>query len=357
MRANERGRLRGRVTLLLCGLAAAAAIPRLHAAVEEGWTLGLPPLVAPRDNPGTPRKVALGRKLFFDKRLSGDNTVSCATCHDPAAGFSDPHRVSIGPKGRTGERNSTGLLNVAFVEPLMWDGKAATLEDQALLPFFAQNEMDLHPDEAAEKLRRQGYSAEFREAFGEDVSAATIARALAAYQRSLVAGDSPFDRYLFRDDESAIPPEARRGFQVFLSAKCDGCHLVMTKGLHPFALRHAMFTDGKFHNLGVGADRSPPDPGRYDVTAKEEDWGRFRTPTLRNVGLTAPYFHDGSAATLADVVEFYDQGGKPNRNLDPAMHPLNLTDAQKRELVAFLRSLTTSGAETLAQEASRVGRP
>ncbi len=357
MRARERWQTYRRTMLLVCGLVAATAMTRLHDAVQEGRSLGLPPLLSPADNPITPQKVALGRKLFFDKRLSSNNTISCATCHDPAAGFADPHPVSFGTQGRLGKRNTPTVLNAAFIAPLMWDGKAATLEAQALLPFFAADELDLPPDEAATKLRRQGYSAEFREVFGEDVTSRTMAMALAAYQRSLSAGDSPFDRYLFRDQQDAIPAGARRGFDVFLSAKCDGCHLAMTRGLHPFALNHVMFTDGKFHNLGVGMDRDPQDAGRYDVTANEEDWGRFRTPTLRNIALTAPYFHDGSAATLADVVEFYDKGGKPNRNLDPAMHPLRLTDQQKQDLVAFLQSLTTSAAESLSQEGARVSRP
>ncbi|HYR07241.1 MAG TPA: cytochrome c peroxidase [Longimicrobium sp.] len=357
MNARERRQVYRRAVPLLCGLVAAVSITRLHGTVQEERSLGLPPLLSPADNPMTPEKVALGRRLFFDKRLSVDNSISCATCHVPDVGFADPHPVSIGTRGRTGKRNSPSVLNTAYLEPLMWDGKARTLEEQALLPFFAADEMDLPPDEAATKLRRQGYSAEFNQVFGEDVSSRTLAMALAAYQRSLGAGDSPFDRYLFRDEQDAISVEARRGFDVFLSAKCDGCHLVMTRGLHPFALSHVMFTDGKFHNLGVGTDKEPQDAGRYDVTADEADWGRFRTPTLRNVALTAPYFHDGSAPTLEEVVKFYDEGGKPNRNLDPAMKPLRLTDQQKADLVAFLHTLTTSASGSLAQEAGRVRQP
>jgi cytochrome c peroxidase len=308
-------------------------------------------LVAPPNNPMTPAKVSLGRKLFFDKRLSVDNSVACATCHDPAAGFADPRPFSVGVRGRSGERNSTTVLNSAFMAPLMWDGKASTLEEQSMLPFLSPNEFDLAPDEAVVKLQRQGYSDLFQEAFGEDVSAVNLAKALAAYQRSLVAGSSPFDRYLFQNDSGAISRDAQLGFDVFLRAKCDGCHLIMTEGLHPFALPHVMFTDAKFHNLGVGADKDKPDAGRYDVSAEPEDWGRFRTPTLRNVSLTAPYFHDGSATTLAEVIEFYDKGGQPNRNLDPAMRRLNLSPQEKQQLVHFLESLTTSGALALSREA------
>lgn len=337
--------------VLMFGVFALAGFREVRGAFVIPRSLGLPPLISPSDNPITPAKVTLGRKLFFDKRLSSDNSISCATCHDPGYGFSDPHPVSVGVKGRQGERNSHTVLNIAFMTPLMWDGRAATLEEQSLLPFLSHNEFDFPPPLVVEKLRRQGYSDLFQQAFGEDISIGNLAKALAAYQRSLAAGDSPFDRYLFLKDTNAISVEARRGFDVFLHAKCDACHLIMTAGLHPFALKHVVFADSKFHNLGVGADKDKQDPGRYDVTGEKEDWGRFRTPTLRNVALTAPYFHDGSAATLADVVEFYDKGGKPNRNLDPAMLPLKLSVEQKQDLVRFLESLTSSGAADLFREA------
>jgi cytochrome c peroxidase len=313
-------------------------------------TLGLPAVVPPSDNPMTPARVALGRKLFFDKRLSSDNSISCATCHDPNYGFADPHAVSIGVKGRHGERNSHTLLNIAFMSPLMWDGRAETLEEQAMLAFQSPSEFNLDPEDAAAKLQRQGYSELFKQAFGEDVTPENLAKALAAYERTLLAGDSPFDRYLFKKETTAISPEARRGFEVFLKAQCDSCHLIMTEGLHPFALKYVVFTDGKFHNLGVDAKKSRPDPGLSGVTGKPEDWGRFRTPTLRNVALTAPYFHDGSAATLAEVVEFYDKGGNANRNLDPALKPLNLSAQQKADLVQFLESLTSSAIPQLSRE-------
>lgn len=312
--------------------------------------LGLPAVIPPADNPTTPAKVALGRKLFFDKRLSSDNSISCATCHDPGYGFADPHPVSIGVKARQGERNSPTLLNVAFVSSLMWDGRATSLEEQSLIPFRSSVEFDLAPEQAVAKLRRQGYSELFQRVFGEDVTAGNLAKALAAYQRTLLAGNSPFDRYLFQKDKNAISPEAQHGFAVFLAAKCDSCHLIMTEGLHPFALKYVDFTDGKFHNLGVDAAKKNPDPGLYAISNNPEDFGRFRTPTLRNVALTAPYFHDGSAATLADVIEFYDKGGIPNRNLDPALVPLKLSPQDKQDLVRFLESLTSSAAAELSRE-------
>ena len=342
----------GLVSLVLV----AAAFPARVGPSTERCTLGLPPFVAPSTDSVSADRIAIGRALFFDKRLSSDNSVACATCHDPRAAFSDPHARSVGVKGRAGERNSNTLLNVAFMEPLMWDGKAASLEEQSLLPFLSPTEFDLPPEDAVIKLRRQGYSELFKRAFGEDVSVTTLGEALAAYQRTLLAGDSPFDRYLFAHDETAISDDAKRGFAVFLQSKCDACHLIMTEGLHPFSMKHVMFTDLKFHNLGVDAGKPAPDAGRYDVTADPADWGRFRTPTLRNVSRTAPYFHDGSATTLEDVIEFYDRGGGENRNLDPAMKPLRLTSNDKRDLVRFLETLTTDSA-TLASCLANAGEP
>jgi cytochrome c peroxidase len=337
--------------LLACIGVALLALPVLNAQLLTARLLGLPTAISPADNPTTPKKVALGRKLFFDKRLSIDNSISCATCHDPSYGFSDPHVLSVGVKGRSGERNSPTLLNAAFISSLMWDGRAKSLEEQSRLAFQTPAEFDLPIEDAVVKLKRQGYSELFQSTFGEDVTPITIGKALAAYERTLLAGDSPFDRYLFKKDTNAISLEAEKGFRVFLAAKCDSCHLIMTEGLHPFALKYAVFTDDKFHNLGVDAAKHKPDPGLYAITGNPEDWGRFRTPTLRNVALTAPYFHDGSAITLADVVEFYDKGGVKNHNLDPALRPLNLSSEQKQNLVRFLESLTSSDVGEFNQEA------
>jgi cytochrome c peroxidase len=323
---------------------------------EESYitpSLGLPFPVFPSDNPPSLGKIRLGRRLFFDKRLSRDNSVSCATCHDPNYGFADPHAVSVGPEGRSGHRNAPTVLNAAFFEPMMWDGRARSLEEQALLPFESPVEFDLPIREAEAKLRRQGYSEDFKTVFGRDVNAQDLAHALATYQRSLLAGDSPFDRFLFRKEEKAISSAAKRGFDTFLRAKCDACHLVMTPHLHPFGLRTVLFTDNKFHNLGVGTDQKDVDPGRYAITGEAADWGAFRTPSLRNVALTAPYFHDGSARTLAEVVEFYDRGGKPNRYLDKGIQPLNLSPQDKGDMVAFLESLTSTLVADYTQEETK----
>jgi cytochrome c peroxidase len=322
-------------------------------------SLGLPYPVFPVDNPGVSASVNLGRRLFFDKRLSRDNSISCATCHDPQDGFSDPHAVSIGTSGRAGERHSMTLLNIAFVQKLMWDGRAESLEQQALLPFQSRSELDVPIDRVIVRLKRVGYSGQFMNAYGTDITAESITKALAAYERSLVAGGSPFDEFIFEGNELAISKSAQRGFEIFLRAKCDSCHLIMTPGLHPFAMHNVLFTDGKFHNLGVGMDQEHPDRGREDVTGDPHDWGAFRTPSLRNVAIRGPYFHDGSAATLSDVVEFYDRGGKLNRNQDPALHPLGLSKSDKVDLVEFLESLTSShvhdyNSEELKADATRL---
>jgi cytochrome c peroxidase len=320
--------------------------------------LGVPFPTFPSDNPPREAVVTLGRKLFFDKRLSRKNTVSCATCHDPNYGFADRHSVSVGSEGRSGSRNSPSVLNSAFVEPLMWDGKPKTLEGQSFLPFESREELDLPVNEAVAKLKRQGYAEEFKAVFGREINRDDLSKALANYQRSLLAGNSPFDRFLFLKDEKAVPEAAKRGFETFLRVKCDECHLVMTPGLHPFGLKMALFTDNKFHNLGVGTDGTQPDPGRYAVTGVPSDWGAFKTPNLRNVALTAPYFHDGSATTLMQVIEHYERGGKANKYLDRAIRPLVLTPEEKQDLVAFLESLTSSSIERYAQEEARSdGRP
>jgi cytochrome c peroxidase len=326
----------------------------LSQTVEPVRALGLPCPTFPPDNAPSQAAIELGRRLFFDKRLSRTNSVSCATCHDPSHGFADPHKVSIGVEAREGSRNSPTVLNAAFVEPLMWDGKAATLEDQSLIPFQSREEFDLSVNDLVAKLTRQGYSNEFKAAFGRDVNTADLAKALASYQRSLTAGDSAFDRYVFSKDQTALSNSAKRGFEVFLESRCDACHLVMTPGLHPFALKNALFTDNKFHNLGVGTDAPKPDGGRYALTGDPADWGAFKTPSLRNVALTAPYFHDGSAATLMDVIDLYERGGTPNKRLDREIRPFTLTPEDKRDLVAFLDSLTSSSVPQLAQEESKI---
>lgn len=320
----------------------------------------LPP-VEPEDNPTTPEKVDLGRELYFDKRLSADDTVSCATCHDPAKGFADGREVAEGIDGKTGPRNSPTVINAAFFEKQFWDGRVDTLEEQAKLPIVNPVEMGMPSHQALEKKLRkiEGYRKGFKKAFGtEDFTADHIARAIGAFERTLVSARSPFDRFL--DGETgAISEDAKAGWKLFNGkARCNNCHGHVD--VYPF------FTDDKFHNIGVGAKdvnfndlaRKAQQPGvtpeelafmegvtelgRYLVTREPKDIGAFKTPGLRNVALTAPYMHDGSEPTLEAVIEFYDKGGVPNPNLDGGIVPLNLTDTEKRQLVEFMKTLTST---------------
>jgi cytochrome c peroxidase len=341
----------------------------------EPWGLGLPRVAAAQD---TPARVDLGRKLFMDRRLSRNATMSCGMCHVPEQGFAvNEAATAIGIEGRSLRRNAPTVLNAGFNASFFHDGRAATLEEQAWGPLLAADEMG-NPDRE-DVIRRiasfPDYAAPFQKAFpGEAPSDRNIALALAAYQRSLVSGGSRFDRWYFGGEVSALTEEEKRGFVVYRGkAQCNACH--------ELGRQHALFTDEAFHNLGVGlpepgkpqdvevalapgvATRVPrdvldaisgpvqPDLGRYEVTRSDKDRFAYRTPTLRNVELTAPYMHDGSQATLRDVVDFYDRGGTPNPRLDPLMTPLYLSEADKRALVAFLRTLTGSNVQQLAAQA------
>jgi cytochrome c peroxidase len=328
----------------------------------EPRALGVAPPVDPVLNQSSAAKVRLGRELFFDKRLSRDNSISCASCHDPNAGFADPHAQSAGTRGRLTRRHSPSVLNAYVFEALgslMWDGRAHTLEQQALMPFDEKAEFDLPVEEATRKLQRYGYAPKFQEAFGTGVAADELAKAIAAYERSLSAGASPFDRYALGGEKDAISGSAERGFQVFLRSSCNACHLVDVGELHPFAMHFVSFSDGQFHNLGIGSGdgAKPGDLGRFEITGDPKDKGRFKTPTLRNVASTAPYFHDGSAVSLTDVIEVYDRGGFANPNLDPVLRPLHLSEIEKRELATFLASLTSPRVAALANEEARILEP
>lgn len=363
----------GRYTCLAIGVATAAA--GLLAAMAHGDAagrphakLGLPTVVVEPDD----RKAVLGRQLFVDKRLSRDGTMSCATCHVPEQGFTQNDRPT--PSGRDGaalRRNAPTLLNIAYATPLMHDGAAPSLEAQALTPLFDGNEM---ANTGFEDLERRlaalpGYRDTFRSVFAGDVTMARLGEALAAYQRTLQAANSPFDRWTYAGDPAAMSEAARRGYRLFLGkAGCSTCHLVGPAS--------ALFTDNAMHNTGAGARRvaaaharrqtstsgatidfaNAGDRGRHEVTQMPVDIGRFRTPTLRNVALTAPYMHDGSLATLEDVVRFYARGGGANANLDPAIKPLQLANRDIEDLVAFLRSLTASNIDDLAAEARAAER-
>lgn len=282
----------------------------------------------PPDNPLTIEKINLGRQLYFDGRLSADGTVSCATCHAPDKGFSDNRPTSTGIKRQVGGRNAPVTINRLFSQEQFWDGRSPSLEDQALGPVQNPIEMGNTLERMVATLNAtQGYREQSRRVFGTDVTAAGVAKAIAAFERSLVCGNSAFDRYEDGDD-AALSESEQRGLELFREkANCVRCHT-------GFA-----FTDERFHNIGVGFDRPKPDLGRYTVTKKESDKGAFKTPTLRNIAASAPYLHDGSAKTLEDVIKFYDNGGTRNPYLSNEIKPLNLTGKEKADLVAFLKSL------------------
>jgi cytochrome c peroxidase len=282
---------------------------------------------SPKDNPTTPAKVALGRQLFFDPRLSGDNKISCATCHRPDKAFGDGLPQAKGAKGKTLKRNTPSLLNVGFFSTFGWDGRAKTLEEQSLLPIPAADEMNHDLGGLEKKLGAvPGYARQFRAVFGTGVTRDGIAKALAAFQRTLVTGPSPYDRYL-GGDKDALSAEARRGMELFFGeAGCGRCH------------RGPLLTDEKFYRLGVSHDK-----GRGLVTGSSDDNYKIRTPSLRNVTHTGPYMHDGSHETLRDVLFFYFRGvpaaGPDGTPLDiEALQGIPF--AESSDLIAFLEALT-----------------
>jgi cytochrome c peroxidase len=312
--------------LLLLGCAGEGAPPPLPAVPAD-----FPELPAPADNVLTPQRIALGRRLFYDKRLSRTGEIACASCHDQAHGFADPHRVSVGVEGRTGERNAPGLANLAWGTSFFWDGGAPTLEHQAIAPIKNPVEMDLTLAEANLRLAADpDVLAAFQQAYGEPPSEATLPRALASFVRSLVSGQSRFDRHR-RGDTTALDDAEKRGLALFEGerAECFHCHVGWN------------LTNNAFRNDGIAA--GDPDLGRARLTRQDVDAGKFRVPSLRNVAVTAPYMHDGSLTTLEEVIEQYDRGGRGHPNTDPTIRPLGLTAAEKADLLAFLRALTDEG--------------
>jgi cytochrome c peroxidase len=336
------------------------------------WTnpipLGLPAdtwdYYVPKKNPMTLAKIELGRKLFFDARLSADGRVSCASCHDPKLAFTDGRATALGIAGRRGARNSPTLLNSMFNTGQFWDGRADTLEDQAVQPLVNPLEMGNNSyQEVVSRLRAiPEYGAEFQSVFGAEARIELVGLALAAYERTLVSGDTPFDRFI-AGDQNAIGEAAKRGFALFRGkARCSRCHT--------FSDATPFFSDFNYHNTGVAMNHhnfdklsrqayaaTESDKARevIDALAKQEggqelgrilvtyqvfDIGSYRTPSLRNIALTAPYFHDGSAKTLADVVRFYNEGGRQNINREWDLDALSLDEDEQRDLVAFLESLT-----------------
>lgn len=298
---------------------------------EPSLALGqLPGVPIPSHNLQFNSKAELGKLLFFDSRLSKDSSVSCASCHVPAAGFADPRQFSLGVGGKQGGRNAPSAMNAAYNHFQFWDGRAGSLEEQALGPIQNPIEMAETLNGVVTKLSRvKVYQARFRAVFGEDVSADGIARAIAAFERTLISTNSPFDRYI-AGDKSALSASAQRGLELFQGkARCVLCH------------NGPNFTDNKFHHIGV--PQTGPlqeDVGRYAVTKREADRRAFKTSSLRSVALTAPYMHTGGFKTLEEVVEFYNGGGEAVPGKDAFMSALNLTDQEKKDLVEFMNSLT-----------------
>jgi cytochrome c peroxidase len=357
----------------LWAVLAGASLP---ATIALAGPLGLPPLPVPANNPMTPEKIALGSALFNDKRFSSTGEVSCATCHDAGKAFTDsPLKTSEGIKKLTGTRNAPTVVNAAYFASQFWDGRSADLEDQSQHPFVNPIEMGLPNHEPILKIVRTDptYAASFKQAFGVEPAAITmehVKMAIASFERTLVAGDSPFDRWYFGGDKTAMSEAAVRGFKVFLEdGRCVSCHTIEQD--------HALFTDNRFHNVGVGinsiqdkvptiapkfleakakgldvdktvlSDPASSELGRFAVTDGLDEMGAFKTPTLRNVAVTAPYMHDGSLATLRDVVVHYNNGGvttkgeRVNDFLSGGIRELNLTEEQISDLVAFMEALTS----------------
>ncbi len=342
--------------------------------------LGLPPVKIPKDNPITNEKIELGRKLFYDRRLSINDTFSCAICHIPEQGFTNNEiETAVGVEGRTGKRNAPTVYNSGYLGKIFHDGRESTLEQQVWAPFLARNEM-ANPSigYVIDKIKAiKEYDGLFEAAFnGRGPTMETIGMALANYQRTLNAANSPFDRWYFGKEENAVNEQVKRGFNLFVGkGACNACHLIHDD--------YALFADDKLHNTGLGYQVSmgiqpktkrvqlapgvftdldmsviksvskpkENDLGQYEVTENPNDRWKFRTPSLRNAALTAPYMHNGSMLTLREVVEFYNQGGVPNEVLSPLIRPLNLSDEEINDIVAFLESLTGDNVATIVADA------
>ena len=344
--------------------------------MAEGPPLGLPPAPIPAVNPQSREKITLGDKLFHDERFSSTGMISCATCHDSKKAFTDsPLRVSEGINKLTGTRNAPTVVNSVYFKKLFWDGRSPDLEDQSMHPFLNPVEMGLKDHEPILKIVRTDpeYTKAFKTVFnksGKQITMKEVTQAIAAFERTIVSGNSPFDRWYFGGDKKAMSPAAIRGFQVFVTqGRCVSCHVIEQT--------QALFTDNRFHNIGVGinqiqkdvprlagefleakargtdvdvavlTDKKTSELGRFAVTDRFDDLGAFKTPTLRNIAVTAPYMHDGSQATLKDTVVHYNNGGvtkegdRVNDFLSGGIRPLQLTDQQIDDLVAFMEALTS----------------
>jgi len=340
--------------------------------------LGLPAVPVPSNNPITVEKIELGRKLFYDRRLSLNSTFSCAMCHVPEQGFTHNElATAVGVEGRSGRRNSPTLFNIAYAEKLFHDGREDTLEQQVWGPLLAHNEMgNPSPGIVIRKIRAlNDYNGLFENVFNKSVNMETLGMALATYQRSLNSANSPFDQWYFGHNEQAVTARVKRGFKLFSGkANCIACHTINKNS--------AIFTDHQLHNTGHGysvsfnvrpktqrllvapgqyieidsalfdsvSEKKPNDVGLYEITENPADRWKYKTPSLRNVALTAPYMHDGAFKTLEEVVKFYNKGGAPNEELDPLIKPLGLTPDEIQDISAFLNNLTGSNVDELISD-------
>lgn len=310
---------------MLAGLGVALAATAYVVKVPQHF----PEMPIPQDNPMTAEKVELGRKLFYDPRLSSNNQIACASCHKQEFAFSDGGKaVSEGVEGRKGSRNAPGLANVGYRKSLFWEGGAPRLEMQAVGPITAHDEMNMDPPVLVEKLKAiPEYAQAFKQNFPDGLSMLNITKAISAFERTLVSSDSPWDRYR-EGDQGAMSPAALRGMDLFFSEKADCFHCHIGHN----------FTNEDVANNGLYTVY--PDIGLARISNKDEDVGKFKTPSLRNVELTAPYMHDGSIKTLREVVKHYNDGGQPNLNADPLMRPLGLSEQEIDDLVEFMKALT-----------------
>jgi cytochrome c peroxidase len=288
--------------------------------------------IIPEDNPMTPEKIGLGKQVFFDRRWSKGQNVSCSSCHNPRKGWSDDRPFSVDHDGKPTPRHAPTIINRGFSRVEGWAGHRESTEELLVkLPFTS-------PETIARNLASvKGYQAQFERVFGTKVTADGVAKAVAAYQRTILSGNSGYDRFK-AGKEDALSAAARRGLDLFEGkARCAKCHTGFN------------FTDEGYHNTGVGMDKENPDLGRYTVTRRNVNRGAFKTPTLRDVARRGPYMHDGSIPTLREVIAFYDRGGRPNPSLSPEIVRLNLSAPEQEELVAFLEALT---GEVLAEVAT-----
>lgn len=306
--------------------------------------LGLPKVPWPKDNPYSKEKDELGRLLYFDKRLSSDQTISCASCHNAPCAYSDCRAIAIGIKNTKGTRHSPTIINAAYSKLLFWDGRADSLEDQCRGPIGNPKEMtntkNVHEahQQCVNRLKMiPGYLALFKEAFGQDeITIDEIAKAVATFERTILSGNSAYDRYR-AGDRTALSQEQIHGMDVFKKSGCANCH----GGFN--------FSDERFFNIGIGMNVENPDLGRYVITHQDRDWGAFKVPTLRESANSGPYMHDGSLETLEAVIDYYDRGGNKNKNLHPLMRPLNLSPEDKKALISFLQALNGEGWQTFKE--------